>query len=101
MMNPTFIDDIALALDTLIQQRAVGIYHLAGSQPLSPYEAGLAIAEAFNLDRSLITPISRAEYFRNRAPRPSNLTINIERACQLGIRLRTFWDGLQEVKEQM
>jgi dTDP-4-dehydrorhamnose reductase len=60
IMNPTFIDDIGFALDTLIQQRAIGIYHLAGSQPLSPYEAGLAIVEAFNLDRSLIEPISRA-----------------------------------------
>lgn len=97
-MNPTFIDDIAFALDTLIQQRAVGIYHLAGSQPLSPYEAGLAIIEAFNLDRTLITPISRVEYFRNRAPRPSNLTMNIKKACQLSIRMRTFWEGMEEVK---
>jgi dTDP-4-dehydrorhamnose reductase len=101
IMNPTFIDDIAFALDTLIQQRAVGIYHLAGSQPLSPYEAGLAITETFNLDRSLITPISRVEYFRNQAPRPSNLTMNTEKACQLGIRLRTFWEGLQEIKGQI
>ncbi len=101
IMNPTFIDDIAFALDTLIQQQAAGIYHLAGSQSLSPYEAGLAIAEAFNLDRSLITPISRAEYFRNRAPRPSNVTMNIEKSCQLGIRLRTFREGLQEIKGQI
>lgn len=101
IMNPTFIDDIAFALDTLIQQQVVGIYHLAGSQPISPYEAGLAIVEAFNLDRSLIEPISCAEYFRNRAPRPSNLTMSIEKACQLGIRLRTFWESLQEVKGQM
>jgi dTDP-4-dehydrorhamnose reductase len=100
-MNPTFIDDIAFALDTLIQQQAVGIYHLAGSQPLNPYEAGLAIAEAFNLDRSLIEPTSHTKYFRNRAPRPANLTMNIKKACQLGIRMRTFWEGLEEVKEQM
>jgi dTDP-4-dehydrorhamnose reductase len=101
IMNPTFIDDIAFALDILLQQQMTGIYHIAGSQPLSPYEAGLTIAQAFNLDRSLIEPISCTEYFRNRAPRPSNLTINIEKACQLGVRLRTFREGLREVKEQM
>jgi len=99
IMNPTFIDDIAFALDTLIQQQAAGIYHIAGSQPLSPYEAGLAIAEIFNLDRSLIEPISRADYFTNRAPRPSSLFMNIEKTRHLGIRVRTFWEGLQEVKE--
>jgi len=101
MMNPTFIDDIALALDTLIQQQAGGIYHIAGRQLLSPYEAGLAVAGIFKLDKSLIGPISQAEYFRNRASRPSSLSMNIEKACQLGIRLRTFWNGLQEVKEQI
>ncbi len=101
LMNPTFIDDIAFAIDTLIRRQATGIYHVAGSQPLSPYEAGLAVAELFSLDRSLIGSSNRTDYFRNWAARPANLSMNSTKAGRLGIRMRTFYDGLQEFQEQL
>lgn len=101
LMSPTFVDDIALALDTLIWQRAEGIYHLAGGQPVSPYEVGLALADLFDLDSSCIEPISRAEFFKNRAPRPANLALNSEKLRRRGVQMRTIRQGLHEIREQL
>jgi dTDP-4-dehydrorhamnose reductase len=70
LMTPTFIDDIAYGLNYLIQNYSKKIFHLVGSQSLSPYEAGRLIAEKFNLSQDLILAISYEEYFKNKAKRP-------------------------------
>lgn len=93
-MTPTFIDDIAYALDMLISRNLKGIYHVTGSQSLSPYEAVQFIAQKFNLNKSLITPATQSEFFKNRAPRPFNLTMNNAKIRELGIKMRTFEEGL-------
>jgi dTDP-4-dehydrorhamnose reductase len=70
LMTPTFIDDIAYGLKYLINHYSKQIFHLVGSQSLSPYEAGKLIAQKFNLSEDLISPISYGEYFKNKAKRP-------------------------------
>ena len=50
---PTFIDDIAQTLGVLISKNATGIYHVTGSQALSPYDAALTIADVYNLTKIL------------------------------------------------
>lgn len=70
LMTPTFIDDIAYGLKYLINNYSKQIFHLVGSQSLSPYEAGKLIAKKFNLSQDLISPISYEEYFKNKAKRP-------------------------------
>ncbi len=97
---PTFIDDIAYALDTLIQANVTGIYHVVGSIALSPYEAALKIAEVFNCNTNLVQPTSRDIFFQGRANRPYNLTLKHDKIEQLGVKMRTFEEGLQEVKRQ-
>lgn len=98
---PTFIDDIANALDVLIKNNSTGIYHVTGSQALSPYEAALKIAEAFNLDRKLITQTTREEYFKDKALRPFDLSMNNDKINSLGISLKSFEKGLEEIKIQL
>ncbi len=95
IMTPTFIDDIGNALDTLISEKKEGIFHITGSQSLSPYEAAMLISEKFNLNKSLITKTTRAEFFKGRAPRPFNLTMNNDKIQKLGIKMRTFEEGLK------
>lgn len=96
IMTPTFIDDIASALDYLISKKETGIFHVTGNQSLSPYDAALLIAEKFKLDKSLISPCLRAEFFKDRAPRPFNLTVNNDKIHKLGIEMKTFISGLDE-----
>lgn len=101
IFTPTFIDDIATALDTVIKQNASGIYNIVGSSSLTPYEASRKIAEEFGLDISLIEPTTRAEFFSGRAERPYSLRVKNDRITELGVQMKTFDQGLLELKSQM
>ncbi len=94
IITPTIIDDIGNALYKLISNDKQGIFHVSGSQSLSPYEAAITIAQKFDLDKSLITPVARSEFYKNRAPRPFNLKMNNDKIQKLGIKMRTFSEGL-------
>lgn len=98
--SPTFIDDLAHAVNALIANHIPGIYHVVGGSSLSPSEAGYTIARTFNLPDKYIVRTTIAEYFKDRAPRPYKLRTKNGRITKLGVRMRTFLDGINEVKKQ-
>lgn len=98
---PTFIDDIAGGLDALIQNDAMGIYHMTGGEALSPYDATLEIAKVFGLDTSLISSTTRAEYFKGKADRPFDLSMNNAKIKSLGVNMKSFQEGLETIKKQL
>lgn len=98
VMTPTYLDDIAYGLDALIASEAEGIYHVVGSQSLSPYDAALVIANKFGYDKSLVAKTTREEFFKDRAPRPFNLRLNNDKITKLGVKMRSFEEGLDELR---
>ncbi len=98
---PTFIDDLADVLDTIIARNATGIYHATGAQALSPYDGANLIADTFGLDKSLISKTTREEYFKGKALRPFNLSMNNGKINSLGISMRSFKEGLEEIRKQL
>ncbi len=98
IMCPTFIDDAAFAIDSILEHNGSGIYHAVGSEDLSPYEAIMKIVEVFRLKKDLILKTTREEYFRGKARRPFNLSLKNGRIEELGIRMKTFQEGLQELR---
>lgn len=98
---PTFIDDLAFALDKLIENDEAGIYHVVGSSAISPYGAALKIADIFGLNKDKIRKTTREEFFKDRAPRPYNLNLKNDKIKGLGVRMRGFEEGLVEIKEQL
>ena len=101
VMTPTFIDDIAFALDKLILENQSGIYHVVGSSFVSPFDAANKIAEIFGFDKNLISKITRDEFFKGRAPRPFHLALKNAKIAELGIKTKTFEEGLFEIKKQI
>lgn len=101
IMVPTFIDDIVNALDILIRTEQKGIFHVVGSQKISPYDAAIKIAEVFGFDKSLISKITRREYFAGKAPRPFCLYLKNDKIGKLGIEMSTFDKGLVEIRNQI
>lgn len=102
--TPTFIDDVASGLDKIIQKKPLGIYHLTASSFQSVYEMGLAIAEVFDLDKSLVTPSSLKEYLKNQDVRPYsfNGAVSNERSKKiLGIEMSDLVSGLVKMKSPM
>jgi len=99
--NPLLSYQCAEVIWKLIDKDATGIYHIAGRDVLSRYEAANAIAKVFSLDAALINPVS-SKSFPNIAPRPKNTsyrTTKIER--ELGIIPFGFEEGLLLLKKRV
>jgi dTDP-4-dehydrorhamnose reductase len=99
LITPTFIDDIAFGLRNLIDEFTPQIFHLVGSDSLSPFDAGKLIAKTFNLDENLVQPTDYKTYFAGKAQRPQYSKIVSTK--DFGYKTKTFEEGLQEIKRQL
>lgn len=98
--TPTFIDDFAVGIDILLQRELNGIFHLVGSQSLTPYEAVEEVFKTFG-NKGKIVPVKREEYFKNRAFRPCRLALKNDKIIKVGTSMRSFTEGLIEMKKQL
>lgn len=96
---PTFIDDIASAVDALISANARGIYHVVGSQAISPFDAAGTIARVYGYPETLIKPTTFSQYFAGRAPAPQYAVLANEKIRALGVTMLGFDDGMTRVKQ--
>jgi len=105
IITPTFIDDIALGIEKIIEKKAEGIFHLTGSSCLSPFELAQKIAEVFGFDQGLVKKGSLKEYMtKNPEVRPYQKTAglsNQKAEKTLEIKMRTIDEALLEVKKQL
>ena len=101
IMTPTFIDDFVYAVDSLIKTKQTGIFHTVGNQFISPFDAAILITEKFNLDKSKILQTTREEYFKDKAQRPFFLGLKNDKIEEMGIKMKTFEQGLEEIKKQI
>lgn len=92
---PTYIDDIALAIQAVIEKKALGLFHAVGSTALSPYDAAVLIAKIVGVNPEVIGVTTRAEYFANKATRPFNLQLSNAKIVDLGVTMRPFEEGLK------
>ncbi|HEV7330736.1 MAG TPA: SDR family oxidoreductase [Flavisolibacter sp.] len=94
--TPTYIEDLAAGIVTIIEKRAGGIYHLSGEDVRTPYDVALETAKFLNLDTSLITAV-KAEEFDQPAARPPKTGFDISKARQdLGYQPLSFPEGLRK-----
>lgn len=100
IFTPTFIDDIALALAVFLKKELPGIYHVVANESLTTIEAVRKIADIFAIEAKIV-PISRSEYFKDRAFRPFKLALKNDKIKRLGIKMQTFDEGLRSVKKQL
>lgn len=77
--TPTFIEDLATGIVSIIEKKAEGIYHLSGEDLRTPYDVAIETARFLNLDTSLITPV-KAEEFDQPAARPPKTGFDISKA---------------------
>lgn len=97
--TPTYVEDLADAITTIIEKRAIGIFHISGEEVLTPYEMAIRTAELFHLDNSLIKKVTAADMSQP-ARRPLKTGFNIEKAKkELGFRPTSFSEGLKKTFE--
>lgn len=61
IFSPLLATDLADTLLKLVDHLSIGLYHVANPQNISKYAFGMALAEKFGFDKSLITPASIME----------------------------------------
>ncbi|MEK7597510.1 MAG: sugar nucleotide-binding protein [Patescibacteria group bacterium] len=99
LMTPTFIDDIAYGLRYLFNNYSPEIYHLVGSQSLSPYDTAIKVAETFGHDKSIIGKTTYEEYIKNKPGLPKMADIRSKK--NNFYKMKTFEQGLEEIKKQL
>ncbi|MCA2004701.1 MAG: sugar nucleotide-binding protein, partial [Ignavibacterium sp.] len=99
--NPTYLDDLVQAVDKIIESKREGIYNIGGREFLSRYEFTQIIADYFELDKSLIIPIT-TEDLKQPARRPlKSGLITIKAQSELGYRPHTIQEALTEMKREV
>ncbi len=99
--NPTYLDDIILAVDKIVESKREGIYNIGGREFLSRFEFTQMIADYFSLDKKLIKPITTQELNQPaRRPLKSGL-ITIKAQSELGYRPHTILEALSEMKKEV
>lgn len=101
-ITPTFIDDIARGFAQIIKTQKTGIFHLVGSDSMSPYQLAQSVAQAYGFDPSLVQKGSLSEYLANN-PRPFARFATLDNSrvkSELGFTPLTLAEGLRELKSQ-
>lgn len=98
---PTWVDDLAKACLLAMQKNAVGIYHISSTAMYSILELVEQVAQHWNLDRSLITPIS-ADEIGQATNRPRATGFILDKAKrELGFSPTSFADSLLIIDKQL
>ncbi|MBJ6117113.1 SDR family oxidoreductase [Pontibacter sp. BT310] len=98
--TPTLAEDLAQGCWLAAKHDAEGIYHISGSEMLTPYDMALQVADYFSLDKSLIDKADGST-FTQPAKRPPKTGFIITKAKKdLGYLPHTFAEGIQVVAEQ-
>lgn len=102
-ITPTYIDDVARAVDLMIKKKPQGIFHLHGSTSLSPFELAKKVATAFGFDPKSVKEGSLEEYLKTTdRPYQKSLRMNNQKVqIELGIKLMDIDEALADIKQQL
>ncbi|MEW6701161.1 MAG: dTDP-4-dehydrorhamnose reductase [Bacteroidota bacterium] len=99
--NPTYIDDIVIAINKIIEFKKEGTYNIAGAEIISRFDFTLRIAKYFGLDEKLILPIITKE-LNQAAQRPlKSGLITLKAQTELGYKPHTIEETFELMKKEM
>lgn len=94
--TPTYVEDLASGIVSVIERKAKGVYHISGDDVLTPYEMACKVADHCKLDKSLIKKVT-AKNFSQPAKRPPKTGLINEKAKKkLGFYPVSFDEGLRK-----
>ncbi len=92
--TPTYVEDLACGIVSVIEKRATGIFHISGKDILTPYQMAVQTADYLGLNKSLIKKVTAADFFQP-AKRPAKTGFEIDKARrELGFEPLSFKEGL-------
>lgn len=99
--NMTFVDDLAVGIESVILREFNGIVNMGGAEVMSRWDFARIVAEQFGYDTTLIKPINTAD-LNQPAKRPLRSVLDITLARnQLGYDPRPVAETVSIYKQQM
>jgi len=99
--NPTFTDDLVQGISKVVEFDKQGIYNIGGRDFLSRFDFTLRIAEFFDLDKSLISPIN-TEDLNQPAPRPLKSGLyTLKAETELGYKPHSIIESLAIMRREL
>jgi dTDP-4-dehydrorhamnose reductase len=94
--SPTWVEDIARAIESLLSDKYQGIYHICGGETMSVADIAYRVAKHFGLDTSLIQPVTTEE-MNEATPRPLFSPMKTEKALkEFGYQPSRLEEGFRE-----
>jgi dTDP-4-dehydrorhamnose reductase len=94
--TPTYVEDLAKGIVSIVEKKATGIFHLSGKDVLTPYQMAIKTAEHLKLDSSILKKVTAAS-FSQPAKRPLKTGFKIDKARkELGYEPLSFEEGLKK-----
>ena len=99
--SPTLAEDLATGCISIMDKNAYGLFHLSGPTRYSILEMVYMVAEFYNLDKSLINPVS-SKSLNQPAKRPLVTGFDISKAKkELNFNPVDFLDGIKIMDRQL
>ena len=96
LRTPTYVEDLASGIISIIEKKATGIYHLSGADVMTPYQMALKVAGRLHLDSSPLKKVTASE-FPQPATRPLKTGFIIDKAkIDMGFDPIGFQEGLKK-----
>jgi dTDP-4-dehydrorhamnose reductase len=93
---PTYVEDLATALITILHKQATGIFHICGIDVLTPYQMACAAAEHLGYAIDQLEKVTAAT-FKQPAARPPVTGFDLSKAAAaLGYKPTPFAEGLKK-----
>ncbi|HVE12590.1 MAG TPA: SDR family oxidoreductase [Elusimicrobiota bacterium] len=81
--NPTYADDVAVAIAELLERRSSGLFHLAGEETVTRCELVRRAARTFGLDASRVVPVKLDDVNRGSpVKRPRRTSLDVSKATR-------------------
>lgn len=99
--SPTLAEDLADGCILAVDKNATGIYNISGKDQFSIIDLVRAVADYYNLDKSLINPVS-SETLNQAAKRPPKTGFILDKARKdLGYNPHSFVEGIALMEKQI
>ena len=97
--SPIYIGELVRLIHLALEKNCAGLYNIVGSETISKYDFGIAIAEVFGLSKKSISP-SLIERKKGLVIRPKNMALSNEKLLKkLNQPILTLKQQLMSLKE--
>jgi len=97
LRNPIFVDDVALIISFLLKKNCNGLFHMAGQNQMTMLEFLNGLEQTVRKESKIIISKSSSALVKH----PKNDTLNPSKLASLGIKTRSFKEGINLLKKQV